>query len=213
MNKDVVFTGSTKADSWLIFAYLSEVVADTEVKSFFSYNKELSKKLAINYSKSKVEKIICDAYTLVDENGNSLLSLAYEHNNLNVVNAIMSFILAHGYENEELYLPLISPKFLMLNRKVGYIGNFADNLVSIFKQMINSGNTKWVKKLTACYSFISVTNEDEAVAATAIRSKKHSKQIPQKRQKMPLLSALVVKFLKLKQHRDSFWLEAVSKVF
>ena len=159
MNEEVSFYGDKKVDEKLLFNLLKEISRNADSGVFFRKNKEIRLALKKHYSLSHSQDMIRKSFGFIDKEGNSLLSVAYEYQNIAAINIITSFILAHGIEDSSLYQPLTSPKQLMLHRKIGSLGGFAKNLVNIFNQQLNSGNQKESSRLITCYTFVALPRD------------------------------------------------------
>ncbi len=174
MKEEFTFTGDTKTDTGLVFDSLKEISTKADYGVFFRRNKEIQLALRKYYHRDCAQEIVADAFGVVDKDGNSLLSVAYEQKNTAVVNIITSFVLAHGIEKHSLYTPLTSPKLLMLQRKNGSLGDFAKNLVSIFNQLLNSKNQEESSRLVSCYTFVALPRD---IQNAADRPTEHKSEI------------------------------------
>lgn len=159
MQEEFIFIGDKKADEISVFNQLKSISNHCDYGIFFQKTKELQRSLRKYYSNFVAQEIIMRAYSFIDDEGTSVLSTAYEKQNIAGINIISSFILAHGIEYNSLYQQLTSPKLLMLQRKIGFIGDFAKNLVSIFNQQINSGKQEEAFRLVSCYKFVALPRE------------------------------------------------------
>lgn len=159
MIDEVKFSGNVKNDTRILFITLCTLACSSSYSTFFRTQKTLAKQLNKIYSPEVAHKLFVQAFSFIDKLGNSILSAAYEAENTEVVNIASSFILANGVENANVYTPLTSQKVSLLYRKIGGIGNFNKNLISIFKQQKSAENNEAATKLVEMFPFIASPRE------------------------------------------------------